>query len=319
MSTDQVRKFAVTSRRNTDDHPLLEFNAPRQLFHETRLLNVELLYENKDGLLPEGIELENPERVYAGMVEPFLDMNRSNLASQAMGVLGQAERADDASLHLAIAQISFSRNDLQAAESELRKARESAKPGSRVIAGIEEMQGLVSQRLGNDDEAIGHFTAALSVEPRRQLPIRRLAEIYGARQDWVNGARWMEEYVASEPLALGHQYGTLGDYYLAGKDVPKALKALQTGIEKDPYTFWVHFRFARMFEEQKQTANAIRHYEIAARYGFDRSPEIYTRLGNVYKAEGRLREALDLLKQGRRIYPTNSEIYRLYRELDGAD
>jgi spermidine synthase len=319
MSSDQVRKFATTSRRNTDDHPHLEFSAPRQLFRETRGLNVELLYENKDGLLPPGAELENPERVYSGMVEPFLNMERSNLANQAMGVLGQSERRDDASLHLAIAQIAFRRGDLDEADAELQKAAKAARPGNPAIAVIEELRGQLSQRLGDDDGAIAHFSAALAAAPGRPFPTRRLAEIYGAREDWVNGAHWMEQYVATEPLALGHQYAMLGDYYLAGKDVSNAVKALRTGIDKDPYTFWVHFRLARIFEEQQQTADALRHYEIAARYGFDRSPEIYTRLGGIYKSEGRIGDARKLLRQGRRIYPTNSEIYRLYRELEEAD
>src|SRR6185295_2344255 len=39
MSTEAVRKFASKARRNTDDHPLLEFHAPRQLFSDTRDLN----------------------------------------------------------------------------------------------------------------------------------------------------------------------------------------------------------------------------------------------------------------------------------------
>src|SRR5438876_7628101 len=43
MSTEAVRKFASKARRNTDDHPLLEFHAPRQLFSDTRDLNIDLL------------------------------------------------------------------------------------------------------------------------------------------------------------------------------------------------------------------------------------------------------------------------------------
>jgi spermidine synthase len=318
MSSDQVRKFADTTRRNTDDHPLLEFNAPRQLFQETRLLNVELLYENKDGLVPDGVDNADNERVYRSLVEPFIDMERPHLATQAMGVLGQTARVDDASLHLAIAQISFSRGDLGDAEQELKKARSAMTPAStHLTANIEELLGLIQQRRGDEELAIRHFEAAVAAEPKRQLPIRRLAEIHGMRKEWQAGARWMEEYVSTGPLALGHQYGTLGDYYLAGEDLPNALTALQKGMEIDPYTFWIHFRLARMFEEQDKTADAIRHYEVAARYGFDRSPEIYTRLGRIYQSEGRLKEAVELLQQGRRIYPTNPEIYRLYRELDG--
>src|SRR5947207_4006418 len=42
ISTDEVRRFSEGAARNTDDHPLLEFHAPRQLFEDTRDLNVDL-------------------------------------------------------------------------------------------------------------------------------------------------------------------------------------------------------------------------------------------------------------------------------------
>lgn len=318
MSTDTVRRFAQTDRRNSDDHPLLEFHAPRQLFKETRVLNVSLLYDSKDGLVPPGAELGDLEAVYSALVEPFLDMERPSLAAQAVGVLSQVERSSDASLQLALAQTSFDRGDLHGAEEDLQKASMLAEPGSKTMATVHELWGLLRQRQGDEDGAIDHFKLSAQAEPRRQLVLRRLAEIYGKRQDWVNGAHWMEQYVATGPLALGHQYGTLGDYYLANQDLPNALRVLQTGVEIDPYTYWVHFRRARLFEEQKQNVEAIQEYEIAAHYGFDRDPEVYTRLANLYKEEGRGGDALDLLRKGTRIFPTNLAIYRLYREVLGT-
>jgi tetratricopeptide (TPR) repeat protein len=181
------------------------------------------------------------------------------------------------------------------------------------------MWGLVRQKFGDADGAIEHFKASVAVQPERQLPLKRLAELYGMRKDFMNGAQWMERYVATKPLALGHQYGTLGDYYLAMEDLPNAIRVLQAGIEIDPYTFWVRYRFARLFEERKDIAKAIHHYEIALRYGYDRDPEIYSRLANLYKTEGRMKDALAVLKNGVRIFPTNSALYRLYGEIRGVN
>ena len=319
MGDDAVRKFAGTPARNTDDHPLLEFHAPRQLFRETRALNVELLYESKDGLVPEGADIGDPEAAYTSMVEPLLDMERPHLAAQAMGTLGQFKRADDTSLHLAIGQLAYDRGEMGNAESELRMAAENAKPGNPLIADIQEMWGLVRQRLGDSDGAIEHFKASVAVQPERQLPLKRLAELYGMRKEFKEGAQWMERYVATKPLALGHQYGTLGDYYLAMEDLPNAIRVLQAGIDIDPYTFWVRYRFARLFEERKDFAKAIHHYEIALRYGYDRDPEVYSRLANLYKAEGRLKDAVGVLQNGVRIFPTNSALYRLYGEMRGVN
>ena len=319
MGSEQVRKFSENAGHNTDDLPLLEFHAPRQLFRETRELNVSLLYENKDGLTPEGAELGDPARVYSSLVEPFLDMERQNLANQAMGFLGQTPRSDDAWLHLAIAQIAYDRGELETTERELRKARDQSKPGNPVLASIEEMGGLVKEKVGDAEGAIAHYKASVAIEPTRVLPLKRLAELYGMRQDFINGAEWMERYVETKPLALGHQYGTLGDYYLAAKNVTKAVQALRAGMEIDPYTFWVRYRLAQLMEEQKDTASAMQQYEKALHYGFDRDPEIYARLARLYQSEGRKADAVRLVKTGMRIFPTNAELYRLYGEISGGD
>jgi len=315
MGSDSVRKFSANAGHNSDDLPLLEFHAPRQLFRETRALNVTLLYENKDGLIPEGTELANPERAYSSMIEPFLDMERRNLANQALGVLGQTPRSDDASLHLAIGQIAYQGGDLAKSETELVTAADSAKPGNPLIASIEEMRGLTREKYGDADGAIEHYKASVAVEPDRELPLKRLAELYGMRKDYVNGAIWMERYIATKPLALGHQYGTLGDYYFAAENVPGALHALEKGLEIDAYTFWARYRLAQLYEERKENKEATRQYETALKYGFDREPELYSRLAKLYQAEGRTSDAIRLLKTGMRIFPTNSSLYRLYGEI----
>jgi spermidine synthase len=315
MGSDSVRKFSAEAGHNSDDLPLLEFHAPRQLFRETRELNVRLLYENKDGLIPEGTELTNPERVYSSMIEPFLDMERSNLANQALGVLGQTPRSDDASLHLAIGHIAYQSGDLARSEAEFIQALASANPGNPLIASIEEMQGLIKEKYGDAEGAIEHYKASVAIEPDRELPLKRLAELYGMRKDYINGAIWMERYIETQPLALGHQYGTLGDYYFAAENVPRALSALEKGLKIDAYTFWARYRLAQLYEERKDEKQATIQYETALKYGFDREPELYSRLAKLYQAEGRTADALRLIKTGMRIFPTNSNLYRLYAEI----
>src|SRR5688572_24263233 len=319
MGTETVRKFSANANRNSDDLPLLEFHAPRQLFKETRSLNIALLYENKDGLIPEGTELENPERVYSSLIEPFLDMERPNLASQALGFLSQVPRVDDVSLYLARAQIAYARGELESSDADLVKATASAQPRDPLIASIEEMRGLIKEKIGDANGAIERYKASVAVEPERELPLKRLAELYGMNKDYINGAMWMERYVATGPLGLGHQYGTLGDYYLAAKDIPNAIKALSKGLEVDAYTFWARYRWAQLYEEQKDIAQATMHYETAIKYGFDRDPEIYIRLAKIYQAEGRTTDAARLVRTGMRIFPTNSELYRLYAEIARGD
>jgi len=51
------------------------------------------------------------------------------------------------------------------------------------------------------------------------------------------------------------------------------------------------------------------------KYAFDRDPDVYLKLANIYKDAGRKRDALRVLAKGTRILSTNSAIYRLYREV----
>lgn len=318
-SSDPIRKFAETSRRNTDDHPLLEFHAPRELYNNTRELNVGLLYDTKDGLLPTGARIPDMQKAYSGMVQPFLHMDRSNLANQAMAMLSQLDHPEPGAVELAMARISLGQDNADTADMQLKKARDVMKPGSPLTAEREEIWGLVGEKLGTNEDAITHFTAAAAADPNRPVPPRRLADLNGQKKDWAQAARWMEQYVKVEPAATGHELALLGDYYMASKDLDKALATFKASLQKDPYTFLAYYNLARLFEEEKQPDDAIQQYEWMMHYAIDRDSEVYVKLVNLYKAKGgKTKEIREVLARGHRLYPTNIPIYRLYREAFGA-
>jgi len=315
MSTVAVRKFASTARRNTDDRPLLEFHAPRQLFADTRDLNVGLLYEAKDGLLPQGAEVSDLENAYAGMIRPFLFFDRSNLANQAMALLAQVERKEEASLQLAIARLNLDSGNLQHAEESLKEADPLVKPGSSLAGEKEELWGVLYETLGDTNQAKQHFELSVQAEAGRPLPLRKLAEFAAKNEAWDEAAMWMERFIATKPASLGHYWAMLGDYRLAGEHLDEAVQALETALHIDPYVYWAHYRMARVFEQRKDTENAIREYEFMIKYALDRDADIYVKLATLYKDAGRKRDAMRVLAKGSRIFPTNPDIYRLYREV----
>src|SRR5262249_31206888 len=192
MSTEAVKTFASKARRNTDDHPLLEFHAPRQLFTDTRDLNIDLLYESKDGLLPHGAEVTDQESAYAGMIEPFLVYKRTNLANQAMAFLAQAPKKEPASLQLAIAKLNMDSGNLGRAEEALKQAEGESKPESALTGEREELFGLLYEALGNVEKAKQHYMNSAKSDPARPLPLRRLAQLSAKDQSWNEAADWME-------------------------------------------------------------------------------------------------------------------------------
>jgi spermidine synthase len=320
MSTDAVRKFASNTRRNTDDHPLLEFHAPRQLFTDTRDLNLELVYDAKDGLLPPGAEIPDLERAYSGMIEPFLNVKRTNLANQAMAMLAQAPKKDDASLQMAIAKLNMDSVNLGKAEEALNKADAQLKDSeSPLISEKEELLGLLHETLGNIDEAKKHFINAAQADPTRPVPLRKLAEMAAKNQSWQEAAEWMQRYITTRPQQVAYYWAMLGDYRLGAEQIDLGTQALQKSLQLDPYVYWAHYRLARAFEKNKDTASAIKEYEFIVRYAFDRDPDVYVKLGTLYKNAGRKKDAMRVLAKGHRILATNPAIYRLYREVQDSE
>ena len=315
MSTEAVRKFAAKARRNTDDHPLLEFHAPRQLFSDTRDLNIDLLYQAKDGLMPYGAEVSDPESAYYGMIEPFLHFKRSNLANQSMALLAQVSRKDEASLQLAIAKLNMDSGNLDRAADALREADSLMKPGSPLLAEKEELWGILNDSLGESESAKQHYESAAKTDPMRPLPLRKLAEMAAKDQSWTEAADWMQQFVATRPTSLGHFWAMLGDYRLAAEQLDDGIRALETALTVDPYVYWGHYRMARVFEQKKDMESAAKEYEYLVKYAFDRDADVYLKLGNIYKDAGRRRDALRVLAKGTRILSTNAGIYRLYREV----
>jgi spermidine synthase len=315
MSTEAARKFASNARRNTDDHPLLEFHAPRQLFKDTRDLNIDLLYESKDGLLPQGADVADPEAAYAGMIEPLLVFKRTNLANQAMGLLAQAPKKQEGSLQLAIAKLNLDSADYGRAQDALKQADTQIKPGNPLMSEKEELFGLLYESLGQMDEAKHHFEQAAEADPSRPVPVRKLAEKAAKDLAWVDAAKWMQLFLKTNPQQLGHYWAVLGDYWLAADKLDEGSQALETALRIDPYVYWGHFRMARALEKNKDKEAAIKQYEFLVKYAFDRDPDVYINLANLYNEGGRRKDALRVLTKGRRILATNPAIYRLYRQL----
>jgi spermidine synthase len=317
-SSRPLSALAVTNRRNSDDHPTLEFHAPRQLFVQTRELNNAVLYASKDGLIPPGADSSNFESVYAAMVEPFLEMERPDLAREAVDRLRELDRKNSALLSLAVARIGLRTEAFAEAREALEDAGRITGLTAIEKAEIEELRGTLAEKEGDREEASSHFELAVAADPSRPTPLRKLAEAAAAKQNWDEAARRMEQYLATNPKNPGLHWAALGEYLLASKNTDKAREAIEKALRADPYSYWAHFRLALLYERENRKPEAIERYEFLARFAFDRDPDVYLNLAALYRATGRDADALALLKTGLRMFPSDVNIYRLYRELGGV-
>ena len=316
MSSDQVREFSAGALRNTDDHPLLEFHAPRNMFSQTWDLNMELLQDYKSDLFPPELPEEVRERAYVAVMKPLIEMGEAVFAGQAVRELALLERDAGESLYIAMARLNIDSSQFEQAEQSLSLAAEFSSDADPYATEREELWALLREQTGDRAAAIDHHMRVLSSDPSRSESLRKLAELSALTVQWDQAVMWMEEYIQTSPVPIAFYWALLGEYLVAGERHGEALEALLTALDLEPYSYLARMRLAKVMEERGDTAQAIEHLEILTVYALDRDVAIYTRLANLYIADERWDDAERVLLKGARIFPTDTAIYRALRRAE---
>ncbi len=320
LSSDEVEQFAARAVRNTDDRPLLEFNAPRNLFSDTLELNVRLLNEYKSALMPEGLSASVRERVYVALMEPLLARGEVLDAVQGLSELAEMEESSAISLYIATARLSINSRQFEDAEESLRAAEQLAlSSGGPDTYGAEreELWASFYEEMGEANQVIESYRRAAVLDPTRSVYLRRLAELYALARQWDDAALWMERYIQTSPYAVSFYWELLGEYLVAGGREADAVNAFDQALELEPYSYLARLRLAEILEGRGEYEVAIDLLEFLSVYALDRDAKIYTRLANLYTETDRPSEARRILDKGARIFPTDTAIYRQRLALEG--
>jgi spermidine synthase len=309
-STDGVRAFSESAPRNTDDKPLLEYSAPRNLYTQTLALNVELLNEYRDRLLPAGLTDAVRERAYVAIMDPLLRMDRFDFASLAVEELARMQRASDTSLYLSMASATIHTTQFRSAEEALEEAALTAGDADDYTAYREELKGRLLERRGDRAAAITHYTEAVALEPQRSDYLLKIAGLHAFQRQWAQAARWMQRYIETEPYPIAVYWELLGDYRLAVGNENAAVSAYETAMDLDTYTFQARLRLAEYYAQQNMPEKAIELLEFLTVYAIDRDPAVYDRLAALYMNQQDRKAAHRVLEKGARIFPTNVAIFK---------
>jgi tetratricopeptide (TPR) repeat protein len=316
LSGDDLTPFTVGARRNTDDRPLLEFNAPRNLFRDTWNLNVDVLREYRSGVLPSTLTGEARERAYVAVLGPLIERGEMDEAAQALRELAGIEAVSDVGLMVATARVNLATGRLAEAGEALTLADRAAGAGSEWAADRAELWSLLSEASGNGFAAIGHAARAAALAPDRFSYLERLAALYAQEGQWADAAEWMSVFIETRPFSESLYWELLGEYLVSAGEEDRAVAAFEAAMELEPYSYLAPMRLAEVYERRGDAGAAAALLEPLTVYAVDRDPNLYTRLISLYETLGRWDDALRVAEKGRRIFPADAAIYRLHRSLE---
>lgn len=159
--------------------------------------------------------------------------------------------------------------------------------------------GLLATREGRTGEAIGHFQAALRLNPDHWIALENLGNAYRQQKRWDEARNALERAVAVRPEDPEANY-SLGMVFAQSDDTERAYQYLQKALKFRPAYPEALNNLGVLYLRIRRRDEAVAKFEECIRVapGFDQS---YLNLARVYGLEGKPDKArallLELLKQ----------------------
>lgn len=173
--------------------------------------------------------------------------------------------------------------------------------------------GAIYRRLKRYEESIEILQRALDED--RQLPTvnYNLGFTYKEMGNYKDAIDSFEKVIHSNPddvLAYNH----LGSIYFAQKDYQKSIASYKRGLQIDHNHPILNYNLAHCYEASNNVADAIRCYKLAlkTRPGWKDAIKEYTVL---LMSVSDNKEAADIIKQGIKLYPNNTEMLILLGDI----
>jgi tetratricopeptide (TPR) repeat protein len=163
----------------------------------------------------------------------------------------------------------------------------------------------------HDSEGDILLTRILQRDPKNLLALAARVAFAKDRRDWRSGAQAQMEHIAAMKDPPASEYCTLGDLWAHAGNYSSAEEALRAGLEREPYSYLCHRELGEIDRVKGRFAAAREHLEFVVRFYPEVDSGTYASLALLYRAQGHLDLARDILRKGRRIFPEDSMISRM--------
>jgi len=192
LDPDGVGRLVAGSRVNTDDHPILEFSAPRSLYQDTTTSNHEMLLSFRTDEFPK-MENFNHQVVtsrasfwyHLGMAYDFKGMSDDARYSyeKAISIDGNFAPA-----YVGLALNLYKDGKIEGAIKNLRKAIELDPAGADAYYNLAQ----IYQNQGSRDEAVSNYEHAIKLSPQPWKYHQKLADLFMEYGEYWGAVRGYE-------------------------------------------------------------------------------------------------------------------------------
>ena len=158
------------------------------------------------------------------------------------------------------------------------------------------------------DAALGDMQEVIKLEPANVNHVLALGEIYINRKEWDNAlttykrAAQMDAQNGNIDYFMAFIYNQLGNYSAQGIS---AASALQKGTK---YSGESYYLYGETQQRERNSLEAMQSYERALNAKPDIYPA-YASLSEIYRAQGRFNDAINITNKGLEVYPNDGSMY----------
>ncbi len=283
LGENEIRRLAKGAVLNTDNHPRLEFSAPRHLYESTLVPNFQLLNSVRANGLPHIQNLQPPAGNNAGFLRELgAGYKAKRFMREAHSALARAHEIDPLSRQtlLADAIFYFENEKLSEAEALFKKVLASQPE----FAQAHDYLGLIAEKRSDASAARAQLEQAVQLEPENAAYLKDLFHLYHVAGDYDRALRVYqailkmgeEEFTIMAPMAV-----------LAFQKAPPEKQAAfaREMIERYPRFALAYARLGQLYEAAGALPFARAVYQLMERE-LPLEPDTYLQLARIYQRTG---------------------------------
>jgi len=316
LGDEEIRKLAEGMYKNSDNYPYLEFQAPRSLYKQTLVENIQFVDSYRSNKLPTVINIDPPmesnQKIYNALAIGYAQKSLYGVAQRVLARSKEINNQDPGFFYAAAIL-----NDALGQHDEAWQLYEVALAAGMDTADLHFRLGLIAQRKSLNQRAAFEFNKAVELDSGSPKYLFRLADaastlgqydvalrLYGTllQMDWRGQARADYDVM----IRMADIYGNQGQN-------DQQVSLLKTMIQRYPESTIPYEKLGDALEKQGLLGEALEMFLLATK-AFPENPAPYMDVARIYDFLGDTENSKKALRTLIKLDPSvadNSEIQKM--------